>query len=146
MSKEIYKTNARVWSRRMEVVYNEERAEKAWEVLEKKGVSESVKPVLFAFSLSFETNTEETYKICLVAARALVEILRGNSDSGRDSVSAFAKWVRTQRESQELSELVVFAVKHREAINDMVAKVIHVRNEGYRNPSLANLILGKIKR
>ena len=146
-----YFQNARVWARRMNVACDKNRAEKALVLMERMKLSETIAPMVCVFFClqkdRGDTDLDLAVKISIVAARAVVEIIRGNHTSGTDGVTAFSKWVKEKTHQEDgWLKLVLTAASNRDAVNGIVAAAIHARNEEKAKPSLVNLIVANMHR
>ena len=146
-----YFQNVRVWARRMNVSCDKTRAEKALVLMERMNLSESVIHLVCVFFClqkdRGDKDLELALQISIVAARATIEITRGNYTSGTDAVSVFAKWVgdKTQKQDAWL-RLALIASLNRDAVNAIVADANHARNEEKEKPSLGNMIIEPLHR
>ena len=146
-----YFQNVKVWSRRMNVACDVSRAEKALGLLEKLNISETLFPLVCVFFCLQKDRGDKdldlAIKISIVAARATIEILRGNHTSGTDSVAAFSKWVKEKTHLEDTwMKLLLTASSNRGVVNSIVADAIAARNEEKARPSLVNLIVADLHR
>ena len=151
IDRSVYFQNVRVWSRRMNVTCDQARAEKALGLMGKMNLSESMLPLVCVFFClqkdRGDKNLELALKLSMVAARAVLEITRGNFASGTDGVSVFTRWVETKTKQENTwMSLVVTAGLNRTAVNKIVADAIHARNEEKAQPSLGNLLVANLHR
>lgn len=146
-----YFQNARVWARRMNTTCDQTRAEKALGSMEKMNLSESLLPLVCVFFClqkdRGDADLDLALRLSIVAARATIEITRGNFASGTDGVSVFTRWVKTKTKQENTwMSLVVTAGLNRTAVNKIVADAIHARNEEKTQPSLSNLLVANLHR
>ncbi len=146
-----YFQNVRVWARRMNVSCDQQRAEKALALMERMNLSESVNPLVCVFFClqkdRGEKDLELALRLSIVAARATIEITRGNYTSGTDAVSIFGRWVEKKTQQQDVwMKLVLTAASNRNVVNNIVASAIHARNKEKETPSLLNLLVADLRR
>lgn len=146
-----YFQNARVWARRMNTTCDQTRAEKALGLMEKMNLSESLLPLVCVFFClqkdRGDADLDLALRLSIVAARATIEITRGNYTSATDSVAIFSKWVQEKTNLEDVwVSLTLTAASNRDVVNSIVADAINARNEEKARPSLGNLIVADLHR